>query len=168
MDGEIVNKIEKSGLIQFDLSTLWPQIDRVEYDIADDLWQRIALKEKDFRSKLKETDWSKYQDKYVALHCSEDAIVPTWAFMLLSSYLQPVCKKVVFGNLRSLNNSIMYDIIDQLDLTTYQDARIIIKGCSDLDIDESVYVVLMNKLQPVAKSIMFGEPCSTVPLYKRK
>jgi len=168
MSEEIINKVEKSGLIQFELTKYWPKVESVEYDIAADLWQGIALKEKDFRAKLKDTDWSIYENKYVALHCSEDAIVPTWAFMLLTSYLKPVAKKVVFGNTRALNNTIIAEVIDQLDLTPFQDGRIIIKGCSDLDVDESAYVELMNKLMPVAKSIMFGEPCSTVPLYKKK
>lgn len=168
MSEEIVNKVEKSGLIQFDLSKFWPETKVVEYDIAHDLWQGIALKEKEFRAKLKDTDWSQYQDQYVGVFCSEDAIVPTWAYMLLTSYLQPFATKVIFGNRRVVNNTIIADVIDDLDLTAYQDGRIIIKGCSDLDIDESAYVRLVNKLQPVAKSIMFGEPCSTVPLYKRK
>ncbi|MFT7612334.1 MAG: hypothetical protein ACI9J3_001289 [Parvicellaceae bacterium] len=168
MSDEIINKVEKSGLIQFELTDHWPKVECVEYDISNDLWQGIALKEKDFRAKLKETDWTAYENKYVALHCSVDAIVPTWAFMLLTSYLKPVAMKVVFGNIRALNNTIIAEVIDQLDITAFQDGRVIIKGCSDLDVDESAYVELMNKLMPVAKSIMFGEPCSTVPLYKRK
>ncbi len=168
MEGEIVNKIEQSGLIQLDLSRLWPEINVMVYDLKNDLWQGIALKEKDFRNKLKETDWSIYSDAYVALHCSEDAIIPTWAYMLVSSYLKPVARKVVFGNERAVNNRIIQDVITNLDLSEYQDGRIIIKGCADLNIDESAYVELVLKLQDVAKSIMFGEPCSTVPLYKRK
>lgn len=168
MDEGIVNKVSESSLIQFDLSAHWPAITSVEYDIAADLWQGIALKEKMFREKLKDTNWQIYHGKHVALNCSIDAIVPTWAFMLVSNYLIPVAEKVIFGNVRDLNNAVITEVINHLDLEPYRDGRIIIKGCSNLDIDDSAYVLLMSKLQPIAKSIMFGEPCSTVPLFKRK
>ena len=168
MEGKIRNRVEESGIIQFDLSRIWPKMDIIEYDIANDLWQGIALKEKDFRYKVRETDWSQYDGKYVALHCSEDAIVPVWAYMLITAELHGHATKVVYGNVRELNNVVATDVINSLDLEEFKDGRIIIKGCSDLNIDESAYVELMNKLQPVAKSIMFGEPCSTVPLFKRR
>ena len=168
MDEGIVNKVAQSGLIQFDLSKHWPDISSIEYDIAADLWQGIALKEKTFREKLKETDWQIYQGKYVALNCSIEAIIPTWAFMLIANYLIPVAEKITFGTMRELNNAVIAEVINQLDLEPYRDGRIIIKGCSNLDIDDSAYVLLMSKLQPVAKSILFGEPCSTVPLFRRK
>jgi len=102
------------------------------------------------------------------LNCSIEAIIPTWAFMLIANYLIPVAEKITFGTMRELNNAVIAEVINQLDLEPYRDGRIIIKGCSNLDIDDSAYVLLMSKLQPVAKSIMFGEPCSTVPLFKRK
>lgn len=168
MEETIRNKVEESGLIQLDLSRYWDASNAAIYDIANDLWQGIALKEKDFRAKLKETDWSVYKGKTVAVHCSEDAIVPTWAFMLVASYLQSEANKVIFGDQLALNNTILTDIIQNLNEEEFKDGRIIIKGCADLKVDQTVYIELINKLQPIAKSIMFGEPCSTVPLYKRK
>lgn len=168
MEETIRNKVNESGLIQLDLAKYWGKEKALVYDIANDLWQGLALKEKDFRAKLKETDWSAYQDAYVAVNCSADAIVPTWAFMLITAYLKPYAKQVVFGDVVAANNAIMEDIITHLPADEFQDGRIIVKGCSDINVNESVYITLMNKLQPIAKSIMFGEPCSTVPLYKRK
>jgi hypothetical protein len=169
MKDEIINKVEQSGLIQFDLASHWPaDIVVEEYDLSHDLWQGLAVKEKAFRSKLKETDWSFYANKHVALHCSADAIVPIWAYMLVTKYLNEHATKVTYGTIIELNNAIIKEVIESLDIAKYRDSRIIIKGCADLNIDESAYVELMNKLQPVAKSIMFGEPCSTVPLFKRK
>lgn len=169
MSDEIVNRVEQSGLIQLDLSKHWPSDVLVaEYDLANDLWEGIALKEKVFRTKLKETDWKSYSNKHVALFCSVDAIVPTWAYMLVTKYLNECADRVIFGRTKDLNNLIMKEVIEQLDLSVYENGRIIVKGCANLEIDESVYVELMNKLQPVARSIMFGEPCSTVPLYKKR
>lgn len=165
---EILNKIANSGLITIDLEDLYPKGERVSYDIAQNLWQGLALKEKDFREFIKTNDWSVYQDKYVAIHCSADAIVPTWAFMLLSTALQPFAKKIIFGSLEELENNLFSEVISNIKAEDYVDARVIIKGCSNLPVPTSAYVELTNKLLPVVKSLMFGEPCSTVPLYKKK
>lgn len=168
MEDTIINKVEKSGLIQLDLSKFWSAKATTTYDIANDLWQGIALKEKAFRAKLKETNWSNYQDQFVGIHCSADAIVPMWAYMLVSACLQPFAKETVYGDLLAANNAFFKAKINAFNLDEYRDGRIIVKGCSDLHIDQSVYLHLINTLQPVAKSVMFGEPCSTVPLFKRK
>jgi hypothetical protein len=131
------------------------------------LFQELILREKDFREFLKNEDWSKYKDAYIALTCSNDAIVPTWAYMLLTLALQPHAKKIVYGNLETLETVLFEEIIEKLDIAPYKDARIVIKGCSNKPVPVSAYVALAEKLKPVAKSIMYGEPCSTVPLYKQ-
>ncbi len=164
---EIINRVAKSGLITLDLSDLRPDGERVTIDIKDQLWQGIALKEKDFRAFVKETDWSTYQDKYVAIHCSADAIIPTWAYMLLTTALTPFAKKVCFGSLVDLESLLMEEEIQSMDIGQYHDARIVIKGCGDESIPPHAYVALTQKLQKVAKTIMYGEPCSTVPLWKK-
>ena len=167
MSDEIVNRVANSGLITFNLEDLFPEGERVLYDIKDNLWQEIALKEKDFRAFVKEHDWSEYQDKFVAIHCSVDAIVPTWAYMLLTTKLAPFAKKVVFGNLQDLENQLFEDVLSKINPQDYVDARVVIKGCSDVTVPTSAYVRLTQLLQPVAKVLMYGEPCSTVPLYKK-
>lgn len=167
MAEEIINRVANSSLITIDLEDLYPKGDRVLLDIKDQLWQGLALKEKDFRAYIKENDWSVYQDNFVALTCSVDAIIPTWAYMLLATAITPFAKKVVFGDLEFLESSLMEESIKQLDFTTYQDARIVIKGCSDKEVPTATYVLLTAKLQAYAKAIMFGEPCSTVPLWKK-
>ncbi len=167
MAEEIVNRVANSSLITIDLEDLYPKRERVLLDIKDQLWQGLALKEKDFRAYIKENDWSVYQDKFVALTCSVDAIIPTWAYMLLATAITPFAKKVVFGGLEFLESSLMEESIKQLDFTAYQDARIVIKGCSDKEVPTAAYVLLTTKLQAYAKAIMFGEPCSTVPLWKK-
>lgn len=165
---EIENKIANSGLITIDLEDLYPKGERVNYDIAQNLWQGLALKEKDFREFIKTNDWSIYQDKFVAISCSVDAIIPTWAFMLLSTAIQPYAKKIVFGNLEHLERILFHELVLSIDENKYKEAKVIIKGCSNLPVPTSAYVELTNKLMPVVKSLMFGEPCSTVPLYKKK
>ena len=165
---EIVNKVAQSGLISFDLEKFYPQGERVLIDIKENLWQGIALKEKDFRAFIKENDLSDYQDKYVAIICSEDAIIPTWAYMLMASALNGIAKKVVFGNLENLENEIFIEVINNLDLSEFEDKRVIVKGCSNLPIPTNSYVKLTEKLIPVVKNLMFGEACSSVPLYKKK
>ncbi len=167
MAEEIINRVANSSLITIDLEDLYPKGDRVLLDIKDQLWQGLALKEKDFRAYIKENDWSVYQDNFVALTCSVDAIIPTWAYMLLATAITPFAKKVVFGDLEFLESSLMEESIKQLDFTTYQDARIVIKGCSYKEVPTATYVLLTAKLQAYAKAIMFGEPCSTVPLWKK-
>lgn len=164
---EIVNRVAKSSLITIDLEEMHPEGEQVLYDIKDNLWQGIALKEKDFRQFVKENDWSVYQDKYVAIYCSEDAIVPTWAYMLLATAITPHAKKVVYGDMSTLQTILFEDAINKIDAEEYRDARIVIKGCSKKAVPISAYVKLTEKLHPVVKSMMFGEACSSVPLYKQ-
>ncbi len=167
MENEIINKVSQSGLVTIDLETFYPQGERVLFDIKDLLFQGLILKEKDFREYIKNENWNKYKDKYVALICSADAIVPTWAYMLLATQLEPIAKKVVFGNLETLETILYSEILSQLKIDEYKDARIVIKGCGDLPVPKAAYVQITSMLRPVAKSIMYGEPCSTVPLYKK-
>lgn len=163
----IVNKVAQSGLITIDLESFYPEGERVLFDIKDQLFQGLILKEKDFREFIKNEDWTKYKDKYVALVCSADAIVPTWAYMLLATQLEPVAKKVVFGDLETLETILYNEIFSKLNINDYKDARIVVKGCGKLPVPKSAYVELTRLLRPLAKSIMYGEACSTVPLYKR-
>ena len=164
----INNKVAASGLITLNLEDYYPQGERVLFDLKPWLFQELILKEKDFRENLKSHDWSSYQDKFVAVTCSTDAIVPAWAFMLLYSHLEPFAKKIVFGDLARLEEEIFEDVIDAIDASAFADQRIVIKGCSDKNIPVFTYAALTAKLRPHVKSIMFGEPCSTVPVYKRK
>ncbi len=163
----IENKVEKSGLITFNLEDFYPKGERVSFDIASVLFQGLILKEKDFREFIKATDWSVYSDKYVSLVCTADAIVPIWSYMLLATALEPYAKKVVFGNLETLETVIFSEALSNLSLTDYQDERIIIKGCSKYPVPVSAYVKLTSMLKPIAKSVMYGEACSTVPIYKK-
>lgn len=164
---EIINKVAASGLVTVDLEEIYPSGERVLLDIKPQLWQELALKEKDFREWIKTNDWEAYRNKYVAVFCSADAIVPNWAYMLVASSLESKAKRVVFGDRETLNTIIFAEMIANLNAEDYRDKRVIIKGCSDKPVPTSAYVELVNKLQPVAKSIMFGEPCSTVPVFKR-
>jgi hypothetical protein len=163
----IVNKVTQSGIITIDLEDFYPQGERVLFDIKDLLFQGLILREKDFREFVKNEDWSKFQDKYVALICSADAIVPTWAYMLLATQLQPFAKKVVFGDLELLETVLYNQVLGKLNIDDYKDARIVVKGCGNLPVPKAAYVEITNILRPVAKSIMYGEACSTVPLYKQ-
>ena len=167
MSDAIVNKVAKSGLVTLNLEDLYPVGERIQYDLADNLWQGLALREKDFRSFISEHDWQAYSGKYVAIHCSVDAIIPTWAYMLLAGALQPYAKLVVHGTIEALENALFDSIIEQIKIEAYRDARVIVKGCSDKPVPTSAYLKIATRLQPVVKSLMFGEPCSTVPLYKR-
>ena len=168
MELEITNKVANSGLISFDLEAYFHSGERVIYDIKDNLFMGLMLKEKEFRAFLKENDWSTFSGKNVAIICSEDAIVPTWAYMLLAIQLQPYANVVVFGGLEDLEKELYELAFNQLDLEQFKDQRIVVKGCSNAKIPVSVYVDLTMRLKPIAKSLMFGEPCSTVPLYKSK
>jgi hypothetical protein len=164
---EIVNKVAQSGIITIDLEAYYPAGKRVLLDIKPLLLQELILKEKDFREFIKNEDWIKYQDCYVAITCTNDAIVPTWAYMLLTLSLQPYAKKIIFGSLETLEAILFEEIISKLDVSSYKDARLVIKGCGEKPVPVSAYVALTEKLKPLAKSIMYGEPCSTVPLYKQ-
>lgn len=164
----IVNKVAESGLITINLEELYTSGERVLFDLKGWLYEELVLKEKDFREYIKQHDWSSYQHKMVAVTCSADAIVPTWAFMLIATALTPHAQKVVFGNLTTLDEVLFEEKINAMDLSSFQDQRVIIKGCSKVNVPVSAYVRLASKLQPIVKSIMYGEPCSTVPVYKRK
>lgn len=164
----IVNRVAQSGLISFDLADLYPQGERVLYDIKDNLFHGLILREKDFREFVKSHDWAQYAGKHVAITCSADAIVPTWAYMLLASRMAPYAANIVFGDLRALETMLFHKALAQFDLERFRDERVVIKGCGDIEIPESAYVEVTARLTGVAKSIMYGEPCSTVPVFKRK
>lgn len=164
---EIVNKVANSVLEVFDLEDYYPSGIRTQLDISQWLSDGFLLKEKDFREALKNHDWSQFQNHYVAIHCSTDAIIPAWASILVTVYLSPFANKVVFGNLIDLETSLYQEILSTLDYSKYQDKPVILKGCSKKPVPESAYIMAIQKLQPVAKSIMYGEACSAVPLYKK-
>ena len=164
---EIVNRIKNSGLISLELASYKPSLKVQVIDIADVLWQRLVLKEKDFRTWIKDHDWSQYKDNGVYVHCSEDAIVPTWAFMLIGSKLEEQSCDFVIGSAIDLEKMLIQKKIQSDDIEKYVDGRVIIKGCSDLAEPEFAMVELVKFIQPVAKSIMYGEPCSTVPIFKK-
>ncbi|TNE55642.1 MAG: DUF2480 family protein [Bacteroidetes bacterium] len=164
----IRNKVQESGLINMDLADFKPNRMRlIGFDLKDFLWQELVLKEKDFRARLKEFDWNQFEGKSVFVHCSADAIVPTWAFMLVSSYLSEAGVQHLIGGQMDLEKWMIREKIGALNPMDYQDGRIIIKGCSDITAPEFAMTELLKFLQPLAKSIMYGEPCSTVPIYKR-
>ncbi len=164
----IVNKVAQSGLVTLDPAAFYPAGERVVYDIKDNLFMGLMLREKDFREFVKEHDWTQYQDKYVAVTCSEDAIVPAWAYMLLANKMAPYAREVVFGDAEVLETVLFIKNIAKMDAEQYRDQRIVIKGCGDIPVPVSAYVELTKKLTPVVKSLMFGEPCSTVPIYKKR
>ena len=166
MENEIINKVANSGLITIDLEEYYPKGERVLFDLKPLLFQELILKEKDFREFIKNHDWALYQNKLVAITCTADAIVPTWAYMLISIALEPYAKKIVFGNLQTLETVLFNDALQTINYSDYTDKRIVIKGCGNLPVTTHAYVELVNGLRPFAKSIMYGEPCSTVPLYK--
>ncbi|MGC6284673.1 MAG: DUF2480 family protein [Polaribacter sp.] len=168
MADEIVNRVANSPLKTIDLEEMYPPGARILFDIKDWLYEGMILREKEFRGHVSEHDWSQYENQFVALTCSEDAIIPSWAFLLISSELAPYAKKVVIGNLETLETSIFQDLISDLNIKEFSDKPVIIKGCADKPIPPSAFTFLIQKLQPVVKSIMYGEACSTVPLYKMK
>jgi hypothetical protein len=164
---EIINKVAQSGIITIDLEEFYPKGERILFDIKDQLFQGLILREKDFREFVKNEDWSKYTNKYVAITCTADAIVPTWAYMLLTIHLQSIAKKIVFGNLETLESTLYHELLSKININDYKDARIVIKGCGKLPVPTAAYLEITRLLVPVAKSIMYGEACSTVPLYKK-
>jgi hypothetical protein len=167
MSEPFVNKVAESGLITLDLEKFYPKGETAVFDLKDHLFMGLILKEKDFREALKKLDWSVYQDKNVALTCSADAIIPVWAWMLVVSYLQPVAKEIVMGDEKELHRSLYLKNIDAIDVNEFAGQRVVIKGCGETPIADYVYMEITKKLRPVVKSIMYGEPCSTVPVYKQ-
>ena len=168
MTKEIINRVAKSPLVTIDLEDFYPEGKRVIFDISDWLYEGLILKEKDFRESVEQHDFSQYKGNYIALTCKTDAIIPSWAYLLITTKLALCAKKIVVGNLELLETVIFQEIILNLDITNYKDKPIIIKGCSSKPIPETASTLLVEKLTPTAKSILFGEACSTVPLYKRK
>lgn len=168
MAEEIINRVANSKLKVIDLEDYYPNGQRILFDIKDWLLEGLVLREKEFRTHVAEHDWSQYNNCYVALHCSTDAIVPDWAYMLIALELQNYSKLTAIGTLEDLESLIYSSIIAELDLSIYQDMPVIIKGCSNKPVPANALVLLSQKLKPIAKSIMFGEACSSVPLFKKK
>lgn len=168
MATEIINRVAQSKLVTFNLEDYYPKGERVLFDIKDWLLEGLILRETIFREKALEHDWSQYQDKYVALTCSTDAIIPAWAYMLLNTHLQPYARKVVTGNLEMLETVLYAEIIQNMDVSELAGKPVIVKGCSNKPVPGNAYLLLINKLQPVVKSLFYGEACSSVPLFKRK
>lgn len=167
MSAEIVNRVANSKLITFDLEDHYPKGERVLFDIKDWLLEGFVLREKDFREAAKNHDWSAYKENFVALHCSTDAIIPGWAYMLLTTYLSPYAKKVVVGDLDTLESILYAEVLQNLDVSAYKDKPVIVKGCSNKPVPQNAYIQLIERLQPVVKSLMYGEACSSVPLFKK-
>lgn len=163
----IVNRVAKSKIETIDLEKLYPTGYRIALDISQWLYKGFVVKEKEFRASLKTHNWEQYENQYIALYCSNDAIVPEWAYMLITTYLKDYAHKVIYGSLDELELLLFSDIINNLDASAYADKPVIIKGCSEKQIPQNAYIQLVQKLQPVVKSMMFGEACSSVPLYKK-
>lgn len=163
----IVNRVAASGLITIDLEDYYQEGERVALDIAPALFQGLMLREKDFRQWVKDQNWEQYNGKFVAVFCSADAIVPTWAYMLLATKLEPFARMVVYGNLETLEEVLFRKALEQIKAEDYEGAKLVIKGCSNKPVPTAAYVEICRKLAPVAASIMYGEPCSTVPVYKK-
>lgn len=163
-----VNKVAESGIITLDLEDYYPGHDIMVFDMKDYLFMGLILKEKDFRENLKTMDWQPYEGKTVTVTCTADAIIPVWAYMLVSAYLQPLAAQVLYGTQEQATNQLLLNNIATIDASAYADQRVVIKGCGEKSIGEAAYLQITNQLRPVVKSIMYGEPCSTVPIFKRK
>jgi hypothetical protein len=168
MENAIENKVAQSGLIQLDLETIRIPGERIFFDIRPLLFMDLVLKEKDFRAFLGDHSWNQYQGKHVAISCSSDAIIPTWAYMLVSTQMSPFASTIVYGNLADLEKELFAKSLLALNLDTYRDGRVVVKGCSKEAVPMDAYVKLTTLLRPIVKSLFFGEPCSTVPIYKKK
>ncbi|MEO5782930.1 MAG: DUF2480 family protein [Ginsengibacter sp.] len=167
MEDVFVNKVAESGLITLDLEEYYPKEETAIFDLKNYLFMELILKEKDYREALKNIDWSFYKDKNVAITCSADAVIPMWAYMLAATYLQPVAKEVIFGNEDFLHRTLFLKNLSKINTEEFAEKRVVIKGCGDKNISETAYVEITKLLTPVVKSIMYGEPCSTVPIYKK-
>ena len=168
MEAMFKNKVAESGIVTIDLENFYPKGDIAVFDIKEYLFMGLILKEKDFRLALQNLDIENYRDKYVAVFCSADAIIPMWAYMLIASALQGIAKDIVFGDEKNLINTLFIKNLSNLNVSDYEDKRVVVKGCGDIQIPETAYLEITNKLRPVAKTIMYGEPCSTVPIYKKR
>jgi hypothetical protein len=163
----IVNRVAQSQLVTLDLEELYDQGERTVLDLKDTLYQGLILREKDFRIWVKEHDWNQYQGMNVAVNCSADAIIPTWAYMLVITKIQPFAKRVMLGSLEALEQSLFQEALANLDIRNYQNAKVVIKGCSKYPVPGFAYAEVTRLLTPVVSSLMYGEPCSTVPIYKK-
>lgn len=166
--GEVVNRVSNSSLVTLDLEQFHDSNPRTLFDIKDWLYQGIILKEKEFREQIKSHDWTQYKNHNVAITCSADAIIPTWAFMLVAVSLQQHVNKQIFGSLTELETQLYLVALDKIDWQKYKQAKVVIKGCSKVEVPIAIYVEAISRLRPLAASIMFGEPCSTVPLFKNR
>ncbi len=167
MSDVLVNKVAASGIITLDLEKYLPAAVVVTFDLKDHLFMGLILKEKDFREALKNLNWEVYQDQYVALTCSVDAIIPLWAYMLVTAYLQPYAKEVYTGTAAEMQKHLFLQNLAAINMDELTDQRVVVKGCGDKAIEAYAYTEITKRLRPVAKSIMYGEPCSTVPIYKK-
>lgn len=168
MAEEIINKVASSALLQIDLEAYYPKEEVLVFDLKPFLFMDLILKEKDFREALQKQDWTMYQDKIVAVTCTADAIIPVWAFMLIATYLEPVAKEIVFGDEKAALKQVFLKNINTVNFAPFEDKRVVVKGCGDTPIGEYAFMEITRKLRPFAKSIMYGEPCSTVPIFKKK
>ena|ERR1043165_2331055 len=168
MNDSIINKVADSGLVTIDLEKYYPKEKTAIFDMKDHLFMGLILKEKDFREALKKYDWEKYRNKQVAITCTADAVIPVWAYMLVTSYLQPVASDIMLGDEKELHKKIFLKKLSEIDIRQYADKKIVIKGCGETPIGEFAYAEITKLLRPVAGSIMYGEPCSTVPVYKKQ
>ena len=165
---ELVNKVANSSLVTINLENYFPEEELIVFDLKDYLFMELILKEKDFRASLKEHDWAQYEGKIVVIDCTADAIIPVWAYMLVTTYVEPYAKTVFQGSSEEFYKLAYQKAIDQIDVTEYDGKKIVIKGCSNKPVPPSAYVGITEKLRPYAFSIMYGEPCSTVPIYKKR
>ncbi len=163
----IVNRVAKSGILTFNLENFYPQNEIVTFDIKEYLYMELMLKEKEFRTSLKALDWSIYQDRHVAITCTTDAIVPIWAYMVVAKYLEPFAASMIFGDAETLKTILFEKALGKINPEDYRDKRVVIKGCGEKPVPISAYVEITRLLKPVVKSLMYGEPCSTVPIYKQ-
>ena len=167
MEEEIINRVAKSGLVSLDLETFYDHGERVVYDLKDNLFMGLILKEKDFREACKAHDWTQYAGKNLVIDCTADAIIPVWAYMLASVYAAPFAIEIFQGSETEFYKAFYTAKLSDFDAAPFEGKRIVIKGCSDKPVPPAAYVALTHKLQPFAQSIMYGEPCSTVPIFKR-
>ena len=168
MEEVFINKVAESGLISLDMETFYPKETIKVFDLKPFLFMELILKEKEFRAALQNTEWNQFSNAAVAITCSADAIIPMWAYMLVASYLQPIANEIIFGTEAELIKILLLKNLESINGAEYIDKRVVVKGCGELSLPEVAYVAITKKLRPFAKSIMFGEPCSTVPIYKKK
>ncbi len=168
MEDIIINKVAQSALVTIDLEKFYPEEDIIVFDLKNYLFMELILKEKDYREALKNIDWNIYENKNVAITCTVDAIIPLWAYMLAVTYLEPFAREIIFGNENEMFNFLFLKNLSKIDTKEYEGKRVVVKGCGDKKIPEAVYVEITKILRPVVKSIMYGEACSTVPIFKKK